>query len=309
MCFLRTLFVVLLTAAFLGGCQQNDTAAEAVAEHPLTKVQTVAVQIAEMVDTLQIYGQVAFREETILSSQFEGRISDFSLLIGDRVNSGQPIATIIPPQREALMQLYEQASGDARKLLDSEIKTTELRSPISGVVVAVWRRNGDVVQHGEQIVHIGDPQALQILADVPVKTLSYIAKKQTLAVTFPNAGLPATELAVAAISPDVNPAKQAALLRMNLPNPAGSYRPGMLVKIDLPAQRHANALTIPRNAVLEEEGVFSVFVLQGNHVEKRTVVPGIMQPDRIEITNGLVAGEKVAVEKVYSLVDGMEVQP
>ncbi|MEZ4765220.1 MAG: hypothetical protein R3C26_19175 [Calditrichia bacterium] len=121
------------------------------------------------------------------------------MLIGDRVSSGQAIATIIPPQREALMQLYEQSSADARNLLDSEIKTTILRSPIDGVWIEVLRRNGDVVQRGEQMVHIGNVQMLQILADVPVKILPYLSK-QSFVVAFQSTGLPGIELPVAAIS-------------------------------------------------------------------------------------------------------------
>lgn len=307
--FLKKIVCCVLAAMMFFACQKKSEIADETAEYPLPRLRTVAVQTAEIADTLQLYGRIAFRDETLLASQFEGRISNFSLLIGDRVSRGQAIATIIPPQREALMQLYEQSSADARNLLDSEIKTTTLRSPIDGVVIEVLRRNGDVVQRGEQMVHIGNVQMLQILADVPVKILPYLSKKQSLAVAFPGADLPAIELPVAAISPNVDPAKQAALLRINLPNPGGNFRPGMLVKISLVAERHSDALIVPRDAVLEEDGVFSVFVLAEHHLEKRTVVPGIMQPERIEITNGIAAGEKVAIEKVYSLVDGTEVQP
>ncbi len=309
MSFLKIITPVLLAAFYIGGCQKDADRALDQATHPLLKIRTVVVQSQNMVDTLFIYGHVAFREETILSSQFEGRLSDFSLLIGDRLHKGQKIATIIPPQREALMQIFERVSADSRQILESEIKTIDLHSPIDGIVVTVWRRGGDVVQRGEKILHIGDPRILQILADMPVKMLPAIRRNQQLTVLFPASDLPKTSLAVAAVSPDVSPTKQTVLLRMNLPNPDGIYRPGMLVKIGVPAQRHSDALTVPRSAVLEEEGMFSVYVLKGNLVEKRTVMPGIMQKDRIEITAGLTVGEKVAVEKVYSLINGMEVQP
>ncbi len=296
----------ILSFFLISGCQTaSNTAGE---QTPLPVVQTAVVRAAEIVDTVQIYGQVVFRDETMLSSQFDGRIGDCSLFVGDPVRKGQKILTIIPPGREALTPLFDRVTGDARQLLENEIRVIELFSPIEGVVIETWRRNGDVVQRGEKILHIGDPRVLQILADIPVKLLPKLLPHQQFTVSFSGVELPPRTLSIAAISPRVNSAKQTAILRLNLPNPHRRYYPGMLAKIAIPVQPHAQALVVPRRAVLEEEGVFSVFVLKGHTVEKRTVVPGIMQAERIEIVEGLAEGETVVTEKTYSLVDGMEVR-
>jgi multidrug efflux pump subunit AcrA (membrane-fusion protein) len=51
-----------------------------------------------------------------------------------------------------------------------------------------------------------------------------------------------------------------------------------------------------------------VFVVNGDHVEERIVTTGQSVGDRIEITNGLKAGERVATQSVAQLTDGVKVQ-
>ena len=64
-------------------------------------------------------------------------------------------------------------------------------------------------------------------------------------------------------------------------------------------------MVIPRAALLEEEGIYSSFVVEGNTVEKRYLVLGILDNDHVEVLSGLTEGERVATHKSYSLMDGM----
>ena len=96
-------------------------------------------------------------------------------------------------------------------------------------------------------------------------------------------------------------------LRLKLANPTGEFRPGLLVRLTIPSENHAQALTVPRPALLEEEGVFHVFVLKENKVERREVKVGILHDDAVEILAGVSDHERVVTEKAYSLEDGMEV--
>ncbi len=74
-----------------------------------------------------------------------------------------------------------------------------------------------------------------------------------------------------------------------------------------PGQVHKKTMVIPRAALLEEEGIYSSFVVEGNTVEKRYLVLGILDNDHVEVLSGLTEGERVATHKSYSLMDGMEV--
>ncbi|MCB0294718.1 MAG: hypothetical protein KDG51_05660, partial [Calditrichaeota bacterium] len=63
-----------------------------------------------------------------------------------------------------------------------------------------------------------------------------------------------------------------------------------------------------RRALVESEGTLFVFVVKDHRVEKRPVVPGIMQNRWIEIRSGVSIGEAVVTDRAYSLEDGLEVE-
>lgn len=291
---------------FLGCAEATGESAVPVEKSPLI-VRALPVKRMDLADTMSIYGEVDFRQEAFLASQFEGRLSDFSLLIGDRVKAGQQIGVIIPPSREALLQLSRDMPPEINILAAEQVKAILLYSPLNGVVLEVFRHSGDVLQKDEHIVHIGDDRLLQVRGDLPVKFITAARKTQQVTVDFPNTGLSPRHLKVAAISAQIDPLKQTVLMRLDLPNPGGDYRPGMLAKISLPAVGHFQTLAVSREALVEEEGLFSVFVINNQIAEKRLVKPGIMSNDWVEIISGVAENERVIIDKAYSLQDGMVV--
>lgn len=301
-----TLVLFFLSALFTACGKVAEPAVEKSA--PVVRVKTTPVSRANMTDTLNIFGAVALRQEAFLASQFDGRLSDFSLLLGNRVQKGEQIGTMIPAEREALLQVTNQMPAEIRPLLEQQIKTIPLYSPLDGVALEIMHHTGDVVQKGEQIVHLGDLSVLDVRGDLPVRELPIVRRAGKIHVAFVDYPHAPLMLPLEEISGKINTDNQTVVIRLKLANPAGEFRPGMLVRLTFPSEVHANALTIPRPALQEEEGVFYVFALQGNVVERREVKVGILHDDAVEILQGVSENEKVVTEKAYSLEDGMEVQ-
>lgn len=260
-----------------------------------------------MIDTVWIYGDIRLRWEAQLASQFDGRLTEFTLLIGDHVKKDQLISTIVPPAREALLQIKDQMDPEIQPLLERQIKSIALYSPIDGIVLDLWHHNGDVVQKGEQIVHIGDLHILDVHGDLPVRYLSLIKNRKNLAVGFIDFPHTPMSLRIEAISGKVDERKQTVAVRCKLDNKKGIFRPGMRTRISFPGKTHANTLVIPRSALLEEEGVFSAFILENGRASKRRLDVGILGNDLVEVRSGLNEHEQVITAKAYSLTDGMKV--
>ena len=298
--------ILMLIIMFLTSCEQKQPAKQ-------KNYKAVAIQVEkagrmDMSDTVVIFGEVKLRNNAWLASQFDGRLTEFSLLTGDKVKKGEKIGVIIPPMREALDQIMESMDEEQRKMVADEIKEIPLYCPISGIVLDVLQNTGDVVQKNESIVHIADLDILDIYGDLPVTYIPRVKQLKTLQVSFPGYPHAPLSLPVAAFSGEVDAQKQTVNIRLTLNNPHHEFRPGMIVQLSFPGKLHTDALVIPRTALLEEEGIYSVYVLNGNKVEKRKVTVGIRQDDFVEITSGLQEGEQVATEKAYSLTDGMEVR-
>jgi RND family efflux transporter MFP subunit len=277
-------------------------------EIPRIEITTADVSRRDMVDTVWIYGEVKLRQEALLASQFDGRLDGFTLLMGDRVKKGQKLGVIIPPMREALLQVMDQMDENQKKLMSNEINEITMYSPIEGIILEVFKHTGDVVQKGEPIVHIGQLKTLDIHGDLPLSYLKGIQRIKYINVVFVNYHHDPLRLRIDAIGGQVDQAKQTVPLRLKLDNLRGEFRPGILTRLYFPGETHTNVLVIPRAALLEEEGVYSAFVLKADKtVEKRYLKTGIIQDDYVEVLSGLEEGEKVATKKAYSLIDGMEV--
>jgi len=287
-------------------CNSNETTSRKVL--PPLNIQVEKVSRMDLTDSIQIFGMVKLRQEAFLASQFDGRLTRFSLLQGDQVKEGQEIGIIVPPMREALNHAISGMNEKQQQILASEIREIPLFSPIHGTVLEVMQHNGDVLQRGESIVHIADLRRLDIYGDLPLVYLTQVKRLNKLKVAFVDYSHRPLLLSISAFDGKVDAQKQTIKIRLTLNNPREEYRPGMMVSLVFPNIVHTGALVISRPALLEEEGIYSVFVVKDNQVEKREVQIGIKHDDVVEVIQGLEEGDIVANRKAYSLTDGMKVQ-
>ena len=81
----------------------------------------------------------------------------------------------------------------------------------------------------------------------------------------------------------------------------------MFARFTIAYERHANALLIPSNAVVNEDDETSVYVVTNGAVSRRTVETGIATDGRVEILNGLAGDEEIVVVGHSGLRDGSKV--
>ena len=303
---LSRFYIYALIFILLISCKQQETTSR-IDLPPLT-IQVEKVARMDITDSIQIFGIVKLRQEAFLASQFDGRLKGFSLLQGDRVKKDHKIGVIVPPMREALNQAMTEMNEQQQQIMAREIKEIPLFSPIRGTVLKVMQHNGDVVEKGESIVHIADLGKLDIYGDLPIAYLPLVKRLNTLKVAFVDYPHRPLLLPISAFDGKVDVQKQTIQIRLALNNPHVEYRPGMMVSLLFPDKVHTGSLVISRPALLEEEGVYSVFVVRYNQVEKGKIQIGIKHDDFVEVLLGLEEGEIVANRKAYSLIDGMKVQ-
>jgi membrane fusion protein (multidrug efflux system) len=94
------------------------------------------------------------------------------------------------------------------------------------------------------------------------------------------------------------------------PNPDNILRPGQYAKVRALLKTETGALMVPQRAVSELQGIYRVAVVDAdNTVKIRSVKVG----ERFEtfwiITEGLQPGERVVVEGVQKVRDGVTVNP
>lgn len=99
-------------------------------------------------------------------------------------------------------------------------------------------------------------------------------------------------------------------VRAEFPNPTNILRPGQYARIRSKTEVRKNALLIPQRAVAELQGIYQVGVVDSeNKVSIRAVKTGPQFGDMWVIESGLQPQEKVVVDGLQRLRDGMTVAP
>lgn len=302
--YLKTAFAISV-GFILFACQSKQESNSAKVEVEF-QIQTAKVVRGDITDTIHIYGKLALRQEAWLSSQFDGRLTDFSLLEGNEVKKGQFAGIIVPARREALLQVADSIPSELVSLLDEQEKSISLFYPITGVVLNVLLHTGDVLSKGEHIARIGDLRVLDVQGELPLQYLEMARKVKNMKVQFLGLSIPEMQLPVEVFTGSVSE-NQSLIVRIKLNNPSLIFRPGMRVKISFPTPVHQQAILLPRTALVEEEGRYFVFSLKDGKTIKQEVTTGIIHSDVVEILSGIEENQQVAIEKVYSLKDNMDV--
>ncbi len=108
----------------------------------------------------------------------------------------------------------------------------------------------------------------------------------------------------------VDPQTGAINVRASFPNPEGDLRSGGSGKVRLP-ENHENVLLIPQDAAYEVQGKHFVYVANDNNKIVNTPIEVLVGnlKDVYVITSGLKSGDKIVVEGIARLQDGMEIKP
>jgi cobalt-zinc-cadmium efflux system membrane fusion protein len=171
-----------------------------------------------------------------------------------------------------------------------------VRAPADGVVMAIRAAVGaSVAPGGEALLELGDPNRLQVVAQVPEGELRRVAVGQEAEVE-----LPALAVRVAArvenFSPRVDPESRRTQLYLALATKTEGLRAGMLAQVNLRVIGEGG-LSIPVAAVLIKDGKRRVVYVEkaDGKFEAREVQTGRNRDGRVVILQGLAPGEKIVV--------------
>jgi cobalt-zinc-cadmium efflux system membrane fusion protein len=177
-----------------------------------------------------------------------------------------------------------------------------LNAPISGVVVERNATLGATVGTDANLFKIIDISQVWIDANVFEKDLERVRLGQAVKVTVP--AFPGTTFSgkVILVSSVVDPETRSVKVRTEVPNPDRRLKPDMFANVAIVTELHRTAISIPQSALLKDGEKVVVFVVDGNGYKKLQVTAGIEGNDRVEIVEGLKAGDKVVVKGNYLLL-------
>jgi RND family efflux transporter MFP subunit len=190
------------------------------------------------------------------------------------------------------------------------VDRAQVRSPISGRVVKRMISVGEQVDGtaAQPIVEIANLDRVELAVNLPAEQLSHVKPDQAVevvAAAYPDDAVTGT---VIAIAPAIDPATNAALVRVRLANPDHRLTLGMFADARILLEEHANALVVPPAALVKGDDGAAVYVVGPDGVAARTAVTlGIQTRDWVEVLTGLSDGQTLLVTSVFGLGDKVKV--
>lgn len=183
------------------------------------------------------------------------------------------------------------------------LQNTQIVAPFSGEIVRRNVDSGALISPSTPMVTLVHMATLKVVANVLEKDIAFVKsgmKVKILTEAYPDKPF---EGAVVRINKALDLATRTLQAEINIPNPGHLLKPGMFARIEVALQEKPAALAVPRQAVLEEGGNRSVFVVEGNQAIRKPIVTGIEQDQLIEVVKGLKDGDKIVVRGQESLRD------
>lgn len=193
------------------------------------------------------------------------------------------------------------------RLANLEMSYANVTAPIAGVIAERSIKTGNFVQINTPIFRIVDTSRLEATLNVPERELATL--KAGLPVQLQVDALPGHPFAgrVDRVAPVIDSGSGTFRVICAFES-GGLLQPGMFGRIKIDYDQRADALVVPRVALLDDEGDPAVFAVKSGKSARVPVKLGYIDGQWAEIRSGLAEGAQVVVAGKTALRDGTEVQ-
>ncbi len=331
---------LLVAASLLAGCGGKPGSPQGGAGAPIT-VTTTVLAASEWQDRVQALGTAKAKESVTITAKVSETVQKVAFDSGDFVEAGQVLVDLTgqvqlagleearAAYKEAEQQLKRGEELAAKNLipgsqLDTQRATRDaararmdqvraqlsdrvITAPFDGVLGLRQISAGSLVTPGLSIATLDDVSVIKLDFSVPETLIPALApgqQVQAISAAWPQQ--PFTGV-LRHIDSRVDPVTRSVLVRAELPNPERRLRPGMLLTVEV--QRAPRpALALPELALLQiGRNSFVWRVAADGSVAQVPVRIGARERGRVEVQEGLAAGDRVVVEGIVKLRPGAKV--
>jgi RND family efflux transporter MFP subunit len=243
----------------------------------------------------------AVLEEARLNRDRTARLSEKNLIARSEVDASQSRLLVAESRYQAALEeirnrqelLSERSSGLA--LARQQLSDTVLSAPIDGAVRERRASVGEYLAAGAPVFGLVRVHPLRLRVAVPERDAPSVRVGQAVRVLLE--GDPAAHAGrVARLSPSIQEQNRTLTVEAEVANQAGKLRPGSFARAEIVVDADRTAVMVPASTVVTFAGLEKVFVVKdGKAVEKR-VRTGRRSGDRVEILEGVAAGEPVVAD-------------
>lgn len=314
------------------------------AEERVKYVTTTDVQPSVFKHFVSVQGSLEAEENVMVSSKMPGMITSVLVKEGDIVSAGQVVAVLddeiirksidevkaslelVTTMFEKQKSLWDQKIGtemqylnlkNQKEGLESKLATlnsqkgqSRVIAPFSGVIDAVFVKQGSVASPGVPLMQLVNTSDLKVTAKVPDSYVSFIKNGDFVQIEFPDLNR-TMDAKVTYVGRIVDPLSRTFKVEVKIPSGGADLKPNLLALIRINDKTESNAIVIDENIVQGTEDGKIVFVAGENGSRKQSVmkkvVTGLSYNGRVQIVSGLQPGDKLITTGFQDLVDNQPI--
>ena len=305
-------------------------------------VNVAAIASAPISSYISSTANVVAENEVKIVAEADGRIERLLVEEGDYVGQGQTLATLVRGDAQMLREKARVRASNARiafnraknlntrelmsqgdyekivmekevaeaELAEAEwrLSKTTIRAPFAGRVTERMVNAGQHLRPGDTLFNLTDYDPLIARIFLPERDVIALKTGREVRLTLRAANEISFKGRIRQISPVVDTATGTVKVTVEAVQPPEAVRPGAFVTVDIVRETKANAIRVPREAVIRELREAHVFVVEGAVAKRRDLTLGFEEGGFIEALSGLKAGEKVIIAGQGALRDGSPVK-
>jgi len=229
-------------------------------------------EIRELVGTVQL----ATTARSEVRARFPGKVVAVTKKVGDRVRAGELLARV---ESNESLQIYS------------------IAAPVGGVIAERNTTVGDVAYDGPMFV-ITDPAQTTVVFNIFPRDLEAVRPGQNILIETLD-GLAVATTRLGDYLPEGNVQAGTALMRANLPNPTGQWRPGMALRGKVSVNSGNVPLAVRTEALQRFRDFTVVFANYGEDYEVRMLRIGRQTPEWTEVISGIAPGTPYAAKGAF----------
>ncbi len=292
--------VLLALIAALAGCGKKEAAAEPAANitakgenNTITlskeslahvSIQTETATRGSLAMTLKAVGRLSenLNKTAKVTSTLEGRLTQLNADLNDRVKAGDVLGLVQTPE-----------------LLGRPL---ELKAPIDGSITQRKSTVGELIGKDTEVYTISDPADLWVLAEVKERDIAAVHVGQEAVFTVLAYLSETFHGKVVLLGNRVESESRTLEVRIAVNNADGRLKPGMFADVEVTTTMIEDVLVVPDSALQTEGETQIVFVALGDgKFERRVVKLGLEQHGRVQVLDGVKAGEQVVTAGSFIL--------
>ena len=190
-----------------------------------------------------------------------------------------------------------------------QLERSQIAAPFSGVVIEVLTIPGAFIQAGSPVVRLLDIDSFEVQASVPSRYVASLVPGQTMQASLETGDTFTLDLR--AILPIENSSTRTRAVRFSAMDLSAfnNIAVGQSITVQIPVGAAREVLSVPKDALVQARGGWTVFVAEEDKAQPRAVDIGVALGDQYEVLSGLAPGDQVVVRGNERLRPGQDIAP